>query len=122
MHVDTFWAMADAVAVGIIGVPAVITRPVPDDQSVETTVVWREHGRRMLAVPRSALSSLPKGTLIVAAERSGGTTKTWVVERLADPQEDLSPSFGAEIARRENVDPDAFWVFVKQQLGPVGGA
>lgn len=121
MHVDTLQAQAFAVLVTVMGVPAVITRPVPDDQSVETTVVWQDHPtdesrpfgaeisrrepRRTLAVPRSALSSLPKGSVIVAAERFGGTTKTWVVD-------------GLDTA----LDPDAFRVFVKQQLGPVGGA
>ena len=121
MHVDTLQARAFAVLVATMGVPAVITGPVPDDQSVTTSVVWQDQPsdqsrpfgaeiarrelRRTLAVPRSALSSLPKGSLILAAERTGDTTKTWVVDGLTDV-----------------IDPDAFRVFVTQKLGPVGGA
>jgi hypothetical protein len=121
MHVDTLQARAFAAMATVMGVPATVTRPVPDDTPVETSVVWqdqppdesrpfaaeiaRREPRRTLAVPRAALSSLPKGTVIVAAERFGDTAKSWVVDGAVDA-----------------LDPDAFRVFVKQQLGPVGGA
>lgn len=78
------------------GLPATVTRPAPDHAPVSTTAVWvsprleeqlpagqdmqRGEPRRVLCLPRSALSKVPKNTRIVAAEESGGPSKTWRVE------------------------------------------
>jgi len=81
------------------GVPAVVTRPVPDEAPISTTGIWaptepqqdgqpvgtdfrRLDSRRVLALPRSDVPSLPRGTTIVAALHSGGAEKTWIVDGL----------------------------------------
>jgi len=80
------------------GVSATVTRPAPDDTPVSTTGIWytqpldetrpfgtdfqRREPRRVMALPRADLSTLPRGTTIVAPETIGGTDKTWVVDGL----------------------------------------
>jgi len=81
-------------ALEAFGVPAVVTRPAPDNTPISTTVIWvspqeatpsgsdfgRRDPRRVLIIPRSAVPTLPRATTIVAAEESGGVSKTWTIE------------------------------------------
>jgi len=83
------------------GVTATVTRPAPDQAAIVTRGVWitfpleeprpygtdfqRREPRRVLALPKSALATLPRGTVIVAADRVGGSIKVWRVDGL-DPQ------------------------------------
>lgn len=80
------------------GVPAVVTRPVPDATPITTTVMWvadpladgqaygtdfhRGDPRRILALVRSVVPTVPRGTVIVAAEAAGESSKTWVIDGL----------------------------------------
>lgn len=80
------------------GVSATVTRPAPDDTPVETTGIWhtappedaqpygtdfrRREPRRILALPRADLPTMPRGTTISAPETIGGTAKTWTVDGL----------------------------------------
>jgi len=84
-------------ALEAFGLPAVVTRPAPDNTAVTTTGFWslpREgevagsdfgklESQKLLVLPKSALSTLPRGTQVVIAETSGAATKTWLVEGLA---------------------------------------
>src|SRR6185436_16430516 len=83
------------------GVTATVSRPAPDNAPIVTRGIWitfpleeprpygtdfqRREPRRVLALPKSALATLPRGTIIVAADRVGGSIKTWRVDGL-DPQ------------------------------------
>lgn len=84
------------------GVPVTITRPAPDQTPITTTGVWlrplapdlpvgREYQRqeplRVLSLQRSAVTSLPVGTLIQAPEVRGGPTRLWRHEGLAEQAE-----------------------------------
>lgn len=77
------------------GVPATVTRPAPDDDPITTTVVWinpiaddvpigqafqRREQRRILALDRAAVPTVPRGTEIVAPEALGGSERTWKVD------------------------------------------
>lgn len=78
------------------GVSATVTPP--SAAAVETTGVWmtpadepqpfgadfsRREPRRVLAIPiTDTLTTIPRGTLIEAADEPGGTTKTWSVDGL----------------------------------------
>lgn len=77
------------------GVPAVVTRPAPNNTPVNTTGIWmtpalfeesagdmqRREVRRVLVVPRSStLTTLPLETTIVAPEVLAGGNRTWIVE------------------------------------------
>src|SRR4051812_26891579 len=77
------------------GVPVTVTRPFPDDTAIETTGIWmttqtedvptgtdfqRREPRRVMALSRAAVPTLPRGTLISATENPGGTAETWRVD------------------------------------------
>jgi hypothetical protein len=79
------------------GVAATVTRPAPDNTPVSTTGIWlvtpltedqpfgidvrRVDARRVLAITKTtALGTMPRGTVIAAAEEPGGTVKTWRVD------------------------------------------
>jgi len=79
------------------GVPATVTRPVPDEFPIVTTGVWvspemveaalgtdlsRTERQRMLALPTSAVPTVPRGTRIDAPELLGGAVKPWRVDAL----------------------------------------
>jgi len=74
------------------GLPAIVTRPAPDDTPIETTGVWvaftddeaptglairRNELRRILVLPRSDVPTVPHGTTIAAAEVQGGEVFDW---------------------------------------------
>ena len=103
-------------ALTAFGVPATVTRPAPDNWPVATTAIWlpplleeprpvgtdfqRREPRRLLSLPRAApgipgsvggdrvLSTMPRGTTIVAAERLGEAAKTWRVDGLERTEAD----------------------------------
>jgi len=83
------------------GVAATVTRPAPDNAPIVTRGVWitipleeprpygsdfqRREPRRVLALPKADVATLPRGSIIVALDRVGGTIKVWRVDGL-DPQ------------------------------------
>lgn len=84
-----------AVFVDAFGVPAIVTRPAPDDTPIATEGIWvaplptdlpfgtatqRESPKRVLALPRAAVPTIPRKTHIVAAEILGGTEVRWRVD------------------------------------------
>lgn len=80
------------------GVTATVTRPAPDNTPIATTGIWevapkddsQPYGtdfrkvdrRRVMALARADLPTLPRGTTIVAPETLDGENKTWVVDGL----------------------------------------
>lgn len=74
------------------GVSATVTRPSPDNAPVTLTGIWltpiteeqlpagrdflRSDPRRIFAIPKSALTGVPRNSLIVAAE-PGQASRTW---------------------------------------------
>ena len=89
----------DLIASGL-GVVATVQRPAPDDTVISTRGIWitapleetrpygtdfqRREPRRVFALPRAAVPTLPRGSTIVAAEYPGGAIKVWRVDGL-DP-------------------------------------
>jgi len=84
-------------ALEAFGVPATVTRPAPDHEPIETSVIWvtpitddvpggmefqRKERRRVLVLDRNAVPTVPRGTVIVAAERLGEVERTWRVDGL----------------------------------------
>lgn len=88
------------------GVPGTVT--VLYEAPVSTTVIWdtpsrrrasdevyefrpeldqRQGERRVLAIPRAAVTVIPVGTLVSAPERLGGTAQTWRVESVERVEE-----------------------------------
>lgn len=81
------------------GVAATVTRPAPNQAPIATTGVWvpldsvrvpegspwtREEQLRCMAFDVDEVPTLPRGSLISAPERRGGTAQTWIVDGLAD--------------------------------------
>ena len=80
------------VALAVFGLPATVT--VPGGQPVATTVIWlppvsvetvgvlapTDRPQAVLALPRSALPVVPRGTLIEVPELEGGSVRSWTVE------------------------------------------
>ena len=77
------------------GVPAVVMRPAPDDAPIDTAVVWmtplndgapfgatlqRKEPRRALMLSREAVPTVPRGTIVLAAEQIGGQVVRWQVD------------------------------------------
>lgn len=86
------------------GVPATVTRPDPNDTPVATTIVWgswltedalggsqvqRREPKRVLSVRLDQVPTLPRGSVIEAAEVAGGTSKRWRVDGLERLETDL---------------------------------
>lgn len=95
MSLDAAWAVGQGAMFATMGVPAVVTRPAPDDTPIETSLIWvsaatisdpsgspfqRREAIHTAAVRRSVVPTLPKGTRIVAPEVQGGVSRTWKVE------------------------------------------
>ena len=95
------------------GVPATVTRPAPDDDVIETAGIWltetaetqpfgtdfrRREPRRLIGLARSVVPTLPRGTLIVAAEFVGGVEKTWRVDEFDRAESDQWRAIVVQIA------------------------
>lgn len=96
-------ALAFGISASVQGVAATVTRPSPDDTPVITQGVWlkelveerpvgrdfqRREPRRLMVLPRNVLATLPRGTVIEAAEQAGVVeVKTWTVDGFAEPVE-----------------------------------
>ena len=101
MNLDAAWAIGQAAMFSTMGVPAVVTRPSPDDTPVAAQAIWltpkverdpygtdrgNRDPRKCLALQRStSLPSAPAGTRITAPEVQGGADKQWRVEGYAEP-------------------------------------
>lgn len=79
------------------GLAATVTRPAPDNTPIATTVIWlgleddpqpygrdftRREPRRLLALPRADVATMPRGTTVAAPEVVGAASKTWRVDGL----------------------------------------
>lgn len=77
------------------GVPATVTRPAPDDEPIETIVVWlppipndapagfdlqRQDPKKVLSVPIADVPTVPRRTVIEAPEVRNGEIKRWRVD------------------------------------------
>lgn len=77
------------------GVPAIVTRPAPDETPVVTTGIWlqplsegqpygtdirRFDPRRVFALRTSDVPDAKKGTLIEAPTEAGGAVQAWLVD------------------------------------------
>jgi hypothetical protein len=94
MGVDALRAVATSAAFAALGTPATIT-PAGDDVAITTTVIWlaalnedlprsatfaRRDVVRVLSVDRSVVTSLPRDSIIRAAEIDGGPIVAWRVD------------------------------------------
>jgi hypothetical protein len=84
------------------GVPATVTRPLPDDTPISTRGIWvtpglsrpftdplprdfalqRREPERVIALPRSEVPTLPTGTRVDAPEQLGGAVRAWRVDAI----------------------------------------
>ena len=96
MSLGPLRALAADLTQQILGVPATVTGPAPDDTPVVTTGIWttapltesapfgmdlqRRDPRRVLALPRRTLATVLRGAVIVAPETPDGADLTWVVD------------------------------------------
>jgi len=77
------------------GVPITVSRPALDETPIATSGIWvmpqtegipggtelqRRDPIRVMAISRDAVSSVPRGTLILAPERAGGLERRWRVD------------------------------------------
>lgn len=77
------------------GVPAVVTRPAPDDIAIETRVIWmtttaedqaaggdytRRDPHRVMVLRRDQVATAPRGTVILAPEKADDTPVSWVID------------------------------------------
>lgn len=83
------------------GVPIVVTTP--GEEPIEAVGIWlapvtedvpvgsawtRRTARRVLAIKRADVASVPIDTRITTVDRPGGTTKVWRVDGLEDAEAD----------------------------------
>lgn len=76
----------------VMSVPATITRPEPQTDPIAVSIVWmtpttedtigafatqRREKRRVFAVRTAQISSIPRGSIVVAADEFGGNAKRW---------------------------------------------
>jgi hypothetical protein len=76
------------------GVDVTVTRPAPDDTAIATRGIWlttetvdvpagefsRREPRRVMALRRANVPTVPRGTLIEAPEKSGDAVTVWRVD------------------------------------------
>lgn len=77
------------------GVDAIVTRPAPDDTPIETRLIWpaqpadawpaglslqRQEERKVAALKRRDVPTLPKTTRIVAPPKAGDADQGWIVD------------------------------------------
>lgn len=79
------------------GVPGSVTRPAPDDDPIDTVLVWsapapidtpaqadytRRAARRIIGISLDDVPTVPTETIIVAPEALGGDIQTWKVDAI----------------------------------------
>ena len=85
--------LATGIAFSVLGVPATVTRPWPDDTPIATTGIWctpvgqvalpmdadvrRRDRYRVIALPVSDVPTVPRGTVIEVSERAGEAAQRW---------------------------------------------
>lgn len=78
------------------GVSATVTRPAPDNAPIATTVIWlvepandaqpygsdfrRGEPRRLMAITKADVPTMPRGTVVVAPEVPDGPDRTWLLD------------------------------------------
>lgn len=77
------------------GVDAVVTRPAPDNAPIDARLIWltpespdqpagsilhRREARRVAALQRDQVATIPIGTMIVAPPRAGDDDAAWRVD------------------------------------------
>lgn len=94
MGFDAEWARAAGEIYDAMGVPAVVTRPAPDDTPIQTTLIWVEQStpdvpggaaprrdpRRVAALRAVDVPTLPRGTRVSAPELQSGPARSWKVD------------------------------------------
>jgi len=100
MDLGPLRGLATELAFDAHGVPATVTRPFPDVTPIVTRGIWmtpglsrpfteafprdfalqRREPERVMALQRSAVPTVPKGTRIDASELPGGEVKSWRVD------------------------------------------
>jgi hypothetical protein len=85
------------------GVPATVTRPAPDEIPILTTGVWvspltldmppamefqRKESQRVMALTRTEVPTVPRGTIIEAPEMLGGTVQRWRIDGIEQTDSD----------------------------------
>jgi hypothetical protein len=96
MELGSLRAQALDLSFAAHAVPATVTRPAPDDDPIETRVLWvtpvteeapfaggrfaRREPRRIAALRRDQVATVPVGTAIVAPEKDGDDDMGWRVE------------------------------------------
>ena len=97
MDLSALRALVTTLNVETHGVPVTVTWIEPGVAPITTRGIWdqmldeampygtdlqRSEPRRQMALSRTVLASVPRGTLISAPERTGGVAKTWKVDGL----------------------------------------
>ena len=82
------------IAFSVLSVPVTVARPWPDDTPITTTGIWvamppvgfpvtdvqRRETTRVLALRRATVPTVPRGTVITAAEVAGVAAGRWRVD------------------------------------------
>lgn len=95
MDLSSLRSLVHAINFASHGVQAIVTRPYPDDAPIQTDIIWaqpttealsrgfeiqRQEAREVVALSRSDVPTVPRGTIIVAPGPFGGPTGRWRVE------------------------------------------
>jgi hypothetical protein len=104
MDLGPLRALVRELTMSAFSVPATVT--VPYGLPVETTGIWvqspdepqpfgheltRREPRHVMAIPRTlALDTIPRGTVILAADVSGGAVRSWRVDGIDRVEADLN--------------------------------
>ena len=95
MDLGSLRTLAHDVSFSVHGVDATLTRPFPDEVPVTTKAIWlgpdtdgvpagsifqKREARRVVALRRTDVASVPRGSLLEAPEYAGGTVQRWRVD------------------------------------------
>lgn len=95
MDLGALRALVVSTNLAVHGVPAVVTRPAPDNEPIETRGIWmtpetdgepvgstfqRREGIRAMALSRGAVPTIPRGTVVLAREVINSAVKRWLVD------------------------------------------
>lgn len=95
MDLGSLRTLVHDVNFGVQGVDATLTRPFPDEVPVSTRVIWlgpdtedvpvgtafqRRESRRVVAIRRTDVASVPRGSILEAPEYAGGPVQRWRVD------------------------------------------